>query len=253
MDFRHRVLACATTWRRPSPPAPSPIVDYLSFPGGVGDYAEATTSAASLLMSPGDGEGGAAPMPAWTYLVWFSRDGSSLAGIFECASDPGIEDDALRGYASNATDLGVSVYSEGQNDDAGIFVAGIDTSTWRLIAVRNTGTSVDIVVDGVQVGTAPCAFAMPRMIGLVLGFGEGSPSKQAQPSIWGSALSDAALFALAAQGRTYDITVTAGAWAGGTPAFIWRGAAVDGVVPNTGSGGACGLTLNGAVTSEVDP
>lgn len=245
MDFRHRVLACATTWRRPSPPAPSPIVDYYVSPGGAGDYAEATTGVAVDALFPSGAAG-----PA-TLAFWARDTGEIIATVYR-------DDGAM--MARLTRDGGTNAYLTDDADGPAACVA-IDEpgASWTHIAYVLTGTQINCFANGAAFD-GPVAYpggtyaraALVSFLSIATDTGS-SQGDLRNIHVFTRALSGAEIAALYAAGPTHNIRTASGAWAGETALVSWDTPAVDGVVPNTGSGGACGLTLEGAVTSEVDP
>lgn len=251
MDFGRRVLACATTWRRPTPPAPSPIVDYYVSPGGEGDYAEATTALITETLFPG----GAAPS-AKSLIFWLKDKGEDSPGNVMCAFRAGGGSSSLQ-VDVGGPDAAAALYDD-DDTAGGSYALGAPNSAWGLVSVVYGASSFECSLNGVSQGSAsypPGDFALASTIQLFandlgVGYSEG---KIRNIHVFTRALSGAEISALYAAGPTHNIRTASGAWAGETALVSWDTAAVGGVVPNTGSGGACGLTLNGTVTSEVDP
>lgn len=245
MDFRHRVLACATTWRRPSPPAPSPIVDYYASPGGAGDYAEASTALATETLFPG-----AAADNSFAGWFWFDAGAESYGSIF-CTPNAG-QFSEVSGSDSYFGLQGAGNYFEG---DA---ITGVWVHCVVTFEASGAREGWALFVDGVEVA-APLSGYLEGVTGLLSLFAQ-APSHNFPAAgrarnihIFDRALTSGEIAALYAAGETHNVRAASGAWAGETALVSWDTAAVGGVVLNTGSGGTCGLTLNGAVTSEVDP
>jgi len=255
MDFRHRVLACATTWRRPTPPAPSPIVDYYVSPGGAGDYAEATTSVAARGVFPAAG-----PAAAFTVMLWVKRAESATFDEFLLEVSTGIPNEALFAYLSDPGNDNYiqSFFAGGTSGAAMVATSYPGLSSWVHVAYVYDGSTFSVVIDGVEVGTDTQAITLAAAgsaFCLLSGGSGGSPLDASIRNIhaFTRAFSGHEIAALYAAGPTHNVRASSGAWAGETALVSWDTAAVGGVVPNTGSGGACGLSLEGAVTSEVDP
>jgi len=227
-----------------------------SFPGLESVYAQASTSVASYLMSPGVGgiSGSAAPMPEWTFVAWVRRQDAANMFVFECAAEPDVEDESLKLTISPAGDAVLAAQSEGQIDEA-FAQATIDITDWTLIAARHTATHLQLVVDGVQVDSAACAFSMPMMPTISVGAvgSNGSTGDISQPAIYSRAIPDAELVALAAAGLGHPLSRASGAWPGGEVPVWWRDMPQGGDVANAGTAGHCNLSFTGAVTRRRYP
>lgn len=258
MDFRHRVLACATTWRRPTPPAPSPIVDYYVSPGGAGDYAEASTALAAATIFPGAG------VPAeFTLAFWVKRAVTDTFDEFLFEAKTGTPNEALFVYLSdpNNDNYFQGFFAGGDSGSASIYAAYPDISGWAhvvfTVSVSGDGATLSCRINGVEIGADTQTIALDAVGSsfALLSTATGAAPLDASIRnihIFDRALTSGEIAALYAAGPTHNIRAATGAWTGGTAVVSWDTPAVAGVVVNSGTGGACNLVLNGAVTSEVD-
>lgn len=232
MRLARRMTVCRIG--RGSAPAPGPVTAYYSSPGSGSDYAEASTSVAARVVFPGP-----TTTANCTVMCWARDCGSSFLGVGTVPS--------------------LSLYSEGNfacqirsdEDTATSASATADpyASEWGHFAVTVSGSTLTAYGNGlVGAGT-----------GTIAGNFSASDLVQAPPSapanvcgiaIFSRALSGAEIAAVHAAGVTADIRSVVDATG---LAVYWRDADTAGVVANVGSGGACGLVFNGAVTSETLP
>lgn len=225
---------------------------YYTAPGGVGDYAEASTNVAARLIFPGGGIG------TFTVLMWAQQPTSSGLSLWTCGT---WGDDFYESGRDGPSRLNheVGVYDASFTASALSFTTP-DTDEWFFQAETCDGSTIRAYVNGTEADNAAVAgtFTAQDVLALFCAradnyFVGGSEGSLRNIAIFDRALTADEIAELYAAGMTHDYRDASGAdWAGETPPIYWCTGALSRRVENSGDGGTCDLILNSAVTSEED-
>ena len=231
---------------------------YLHSPGGAGDYAQASTSAAAqaILQSTAAGP--------FTVTWWQRSSGDAAPAI--CAyrnAQPGPE---LITYYTGF--LAARIEDDAGANQADVSTGAAPDGTWQHYAITYRDYSggkvpvngvLDIYIDGALADTVSLPFDISTDTGADVlrvfanAAGGGLAGDIRAIGIFGARYMDSAEIAsIYAAGPTHDLLVDTGDYTG-TPTFLWDGPAIGGRVANRGSGGSCDLVLNGAVSVLTAP
>ena len=252
----------AAQWARRRPPAPAPEpaprTAYYQSPGGAGDYAEASTALAAATIFPGAGD-----VQPFAFLLWVKRAVTDTFDeyLFQVACAVNGNFLTYMSDPNNDNYLQASLADGTASASGSVQYPSPDLESWALVAYAFDGVdTLSVYINGAlvtQPSSSPALDWLGAGVSMTLladsGHGSQLDASIRNIHIFDRALASGEIAALYAAGPTHNVRAASGAWAGETALVSWDTAAVGGVVLNTGSGGTCGLTLNGAVTSEVDP